>query len=209
MINNLSRIQYISQGTTLEQQGYHIHQALDYGAKWIQIRWKWVSPHDVLQLAQRVKMWCQNYEATLIINDYVKVALEVDADGVHLGLNDGSVGEARSILGNSKIIGGTANTVEDVQQRIQECCDYIGLGPFRFTSTKDNLSPVLGIAGYERILDAFKHSNYNIPPIYAIGGLALTDIPSLINIGIYGVAMSSLISHQPTIIEKIKTYYER
>ena len=111
---------------------------------------------------------------TFILNDRVELAALIGADGVHLGKNDMSPMEARSILGPQAIIGGTANTFDDILRLIDESVDYIGLGPFRFTSTKKNLSPVLGIEGYAHIFQLCKEHNINIP-IVAIGGLDKSD----------------------------------
>jgi thiamine-phosphate pyrophosphorylase len=108
----------------------------------------------------------QEYLATFIINDNVHLAKQLDADGVHLGLSDE---EARLILGKTKIIGGTANTLK-MLQRTAENCDYIGLGPYQFT-TKQHLSPILGLEGYRSIIEQMKAKHPN--PIYAIGGITL------------------------------------
>lgn len=187
------KIQYISQGETPEQQLANICKALDAGCKWIQLRYKKKSILEVLSLAKMVHKICKSYDAKLIINDHVQVAWQINADGVHLGLDDISVMEARKLLKN-KIIGGTANTLEDVLKRVNEKCDYIGLGPYRFTSTKENLSPILGLEGYDAILNELKNKNIKIP-IYAIGGIEEEDFEELKKIGVFGVAVSGLITH--------------
>lgn len=197
-----NKLQYISQGDTLHKQLYNIHCALDNGCDWIQLRFKNADSADLFKLSETVKILCEEYLATLIINDNAHLAQQIDADGVHLGLNDMKISEAQAILGNDKIIGGTANTLEDVLQRIEEKCDYVGLGPFRFTSTKANLSPVLGLEGYQNIVTSLKERNLNIP-IYAIGGIQLDDLESLINVGIYGIAVSGIITQQPEIITQL------
>lgn len=189
----LSKLQYISQGSTDQEQLHNIQKALNGGCKWIQLRWKNVSKKEFIPVAVQVKEWCQHYQATFIINDYVEWAKEVDADGVHLGLDDTRIEEARKLLGENKIIGGTANTLEDVLQRIDEQCDYIGLGPFKFTTTKGNLSPILGLEGYKRIIEKL-NSGGKKTKIYAIGGIELKDITPLMETGIYGIAVSGLIT---------------
>ncbi|WP_228453268.1 thiamine phosphate synthase, partial [Chryseobacterium sp. CH1] len=117
----------------------------DNGIKWVQVRWKNAPENELISLCEISKQLCSEYQAVCIINDHVQIAKEIDADGVHLGLNDSAIEEARLILGKNKIIGGTANTLSDVLLRIKESCDYIGLGPLRFTTTKEKLSPVLGL----------------------------------------------------------------
>lgn len=189
----LNRIHYISQGSTLEEQEKDILEALEAGCKLLQVRFKNGTKEEITVLAKKAKVWSQFHEAKLIINDSVEIAKEIDADGVHLGLTDTSVTEARKILGPTKIIGGTANTLNDVLQRIEEKCDYVGLGPFRFTTTKEKLSPILGLEGYKQVISELTDRHVSIP-IYAIGGIELTDLEDLKQTGIYGVAISGIIS---------------
>lgn len=189
----LNRIHYISQGATLEEQEKDILEAFEAGCKLVQLRFKNGTREEILQLAQKAKIWSQFHDAKLIINDWVEIAKEVDTDGVHLGLTDTSVEEARKILGPNKIIGGTANTLEDVLQRIREKCDYVGLGPFRFTTTKEKLSPILGLEGYRKIISELANRQVSVP-VYAIGGIELDDLEELKSTGIYGIAVSGIIS---------------
>ena len=187
------KLQYISQGRTIEEQLYNIHQALDAGCDWIQMRFKNQTAKDTFALAEAVKFLCEEYLANFIVNDNLYLAQQIAADGVHLGLTDMHIAEARAILGNTKIIGGTANTFEDIQNHIKNGCDYIGLGPFQFTETKEKLSPILGLSGYMEIIQKLKSSNLKIP-IYAIGGIALEDVERLIETGIHGIAVSGMIT---------------
>ncbi|SMO80899.1 thiamine-phosphate diphosphorylase [Chryseobacterium rhizoplanae] len=200
----MEKLQYISQGNTIQEQEFHIRKALDNGIKWVQVRWKNAPENELISLCETSKQLCSEYQSVCIINDHVQIAKEIDADGVHLGLNDSAVGEARQILGENKIIGGTANTLSDVIQRINESCDYIGLGPLRFTTTKEKLSPVLGFEGYRKIIDGLSEQSIDIPKIFAIGSVTLEDILPLQEIGIYGVSVSGLITKQPTIIKELK-----
>jgi thiamine-phosphate pyrophosphorylase len=188
-----NKLQYISQGNTIEDQLHNIHEALDGGCDWIQLRFKNQTDTDCYKLAEAVKILCEEYLANLIINDNVPLAQEIAADGVHLGLSDMRIKNAREILGKTKIIGGTANTFEDIQNHIQSGCDYVGLGPFRFTTTKEKLSPILGLEGYLKIVQQMKIHNLDIP-IYAIGGITINDVEEIMETGIYGVAVSGLIT---------------
>lgn len=200
----MEKLQYISQGSTHQEQELNIRKALDNGIKWVQIRWKNAPENELISLCEISKQLCSEYQSVCIINDNVLLAKNIDADGVHLGLNDGSVEEARLILGKNKIIGGTANTLSDVLQRINESCDYIGLGPLRFTSTKEKLSPILGFEGYQEIINHLKEKSTEIPKIFAIGGVTLEDLILLQQIGIYGVSVSGQITNQPSIINEFK-----
>ncbi|MCD9618966.1 thiamine phosphate synthase [Chryseobacterium gleum] len=200
----MEKLQYISQGNTRQEQELHIRKALDNGIQWVQVRWKNAPENELINLCEISKQLCSEYQSVCIINDHVHLAKEIDADGVHVGLNDIAVEEARLILGENKIIGGTANTLSDVIQRISEACDYIGLGPLRFTTTKEKLSPVLGLEGYQKIIDGLREQSIGIPKIFAIGSVAFEDILPLQEIGIYGVAVSGLITKQPEIINELK-----
>ncbi|MBB6333189.1 thiamine-phosphate pyrophosphorylase [Chryseobacterium sediminis] len=200
----MEKLQYISQGNTIQEQELHIRNALDNGIKWVQVRWKNAPENELINLCEISKQLCSEYQSVCIINDHVQLAKEIDADGVHLGLNDSSIEKARLILGENKIIGGTANTLSDVIQRIEESCNYIGLGPLRFTTTKEKLSPVLGFEGYQEIVNGLRDQSIDIPKIFAIGSVALEDLLPLQEIGIYGVAVSGQITKQPSVINEFK-----
>ena len=173
--------------------------ALEGGCRQIQLRMK-DSPLDVVEHTARIaKALCDSYGAQLYIDDHVEICKQVKATGVHLGKLDMPPAEARRILGDDFIIGATANTFEDIAVRRRGAAasggkplDYIGLGPFRFTTTKKNLSPVLGLAGYKDIISRCKEANIHLP-ILAIGGITVDDIPELMATGISGIALSSTI----------------
>ena len=186
-------IQYISQGRTIQEHLKNIESVCKAGGRWIQLRLKDSDQKTYLETGQQCLKICRAYKATLIINDNIEVAQRIQADGVHLGLNDASPEEARRRLGEKAIIGGTANTEEDCLQRIEEGVDYIGLGPFRFTTTKEELSPVLGLEGYQQIVSSLSKKGHQVP-IVAIGGIRTEDIIPLYRTGVSGIAVSGLLS---------------
>lgn len=188
-----NKLQYISQGESVEEQLYNIHQALDNGCDWVQMRFKHQKPKKALALAEAVKFLCEEYLANFIINDDVHLAEHINADGVHLGLSDMEIAEARAILGKTKIIGATANTFEDIVRQVNNGCDYIGLGPFQHTKTKTNLSPILGLEGYRSITAKMNEFQIDMP-VYAIGGITLVDVNSIMKTGVYGIAVSGIIT---------------
>ncbi|MDR1729260.1 MAG: thiamine phosphate synthase [Prevotellaceae bacterium] len=165
--------------------------ALKGGCKWIQLRMKDVPAEEVEAMARRVKPLCKEQNATFIIDDHVEVCRKVEADGVHLGKHDMPPAEARKILGSRFIIGGTCNTYEDVWA-IKDDVDYIGCGPFRFTATKKNLAPVLGLDGYRHIVWNCRSNGINLP-VVAIGGITVGDIPGILEAGANGIALSGTI----------------
>jgi thiamine-phosphate pyrophosphorylase len=201
----IDKLHYISQPTEERSPLPAIESALASGCKWIQLRIKDETENRILQYALAAKDLCEKHQAILIVNDHPEIALKAGANGVHLGLQDMPVEQARLIVGTKLFIGGTANTFEDILQRAAEGVDYIGLGPFKFTRTKKNLSPVLGITGYRALLEKVRQANITLP-IIAIGGITLEDIPALIQTGVYGVALSGALTQAtdtPNLVEKI------
>ncbi len=166
--------------------------ALKGGCKWIQLRMKDTPIEEVKRVAEELKTICQEYEAILVLDDHVQLAADLDVDGVHLGKLDMPVAEARQLINGKYIIGGTANTFEEIQELVRQDADYIGLGPFRFTETKKNLSPLLGLEGYAHIVKECAKHNLEIP-LVAIGGITAEDIPAIMKTGVSGIALSGTI----------------
>lgn len=185
----VDKLHFISNETSTMSHIDSIRLALEAGCRWIQLRVKNRTEEEVLSTAWEATKLCDRYGARLIINDFPRVALAVEAYGLHLGLTDMPVPEARAFVGEKMIIGGTANTWEDIVRRIGEGADYIGLGPFRFTNTKQNLSPILGMDGYSVLMRQMQQAGHSIP-IIAIGGITPDDIGGLRQAGLHGVAMS-------------------
>lgn len=185
-------LQFITHCT--EQYGYveGAVAALNGGCKWIQLRMKGATPEQVKEAAAQLKPLCKEHDAILLLDDYVEFVAELDVDGVHLGKNDMPIDEARKVLGEKYIIGGTANTFDDIVMHIKRGADYVGVGPFRYTETKQNLSPILGLEGYKNIVTQCKEAGIEIP-IVAIGGIEIADLPALMATGISGIAVSGVI----------------
>lgn len=189
---NISKLQYITPQYTSDSFFDELEKKCTQGINWVQLRIKDLPQNMILKIAQQAQTICKQHEATFLINDYVDIAQKIDADGVHLGKNDMNHNKARSILGTDKIIGGTANTFADIQQLISTGVNYIGLGPFRFTTTKKNLSPIVGLNGYKNIV-AQCETHGITTPIVAIGGIKIVDIAQILSTGIYGIAACELI----------------
>ena len=196
-------VQFITHYTERYTYLDSVRIALEGGCRWIQLRMKEASPKDILPIAKEAMSLCRKYDATFIIDDFVELAKQIGADGVHLGKNDMPIAKARKILGKDFIIGGTANTFEDVQMLYKTGANYIGCGPFRFTTTKKNLSPILGLEGYQQIISLMKEHKISLP-LVAIGGITKKDIPSLMQTGISGIALSGSILRSENPIEEMK-----
>lgn len=202
-------LQFITNQTTRFTHQEATLLALKGGCRWIQLRMKEEVPVcDRLSVACQVKALCKQYDAIFIIDDYVELAKQVGADGVHVGLTDMPVGDVRSLLGSGYLIGGTANTFEQMEQHIVQGADYVGCGPYRFTTTKKNLAPLLGLEGYRKLIQQLRQHQYNLP-VVAIGGVLPEDIEPLMDIGIAGIAVSGSVLQAPRPIEAMEEIVNR
>lgn len=198
------RLQFITHYTQKYSYTDSARIALEGGCKWVQLRMK--DADDLLfeQTALVVQTMCREYGATFIIDDNVALAKKIGADGVHLGKNDMPVAQARKILGEHFIIGATVNSFEDVLPHLQESSpDYFGCGPYRFTSTKQKLAPILGLEGYKSIIGKMRESNICIP-IVAIGGICKEDVSLLMETGIDGIALSGSVLRADDPIDQMR-----
>lgn len=185
----IPKIQYITRDDSNYSHAEQARIMFENDIKWVQIRMKNTSMDEVLEQAKIAMVYAHQHEGTLIINDSIEIAQKVKAHGIHLGLKDTPVDEARKIMGNKVIIGGTANTIEDIQMQVAKSADYVGLGPFRFTNTKKNLSPIIGLAGYKEIKRQLLRLTITTP-IVAVGGILETDIEEIMKTGMDGIAIS-------------------
>lgn len=192
----IAQLQYISDGDLTAIESY-----LKGGGRWVQLRMKGCSEQEIINKGIAVRELCHSYGATYILNDSAALAHRTGADGVHMGKTDGTTAAAREVLGRDKIIGRTAHTLADIEEISTSDADYIGLGALRVTATKSNIAGVLGYDGYRRIFMAFPR---HAPPIVAIGGVVVEDIPVLMQIGLHGIAVSGLISKSEDIVEMTK-----
>ena len=177
--------------------------ALEGGCRWIQLRMKEADEAILESAAITIQRLCREYGATFIIDDNVALAKRIGADGVHLGKNDMPVAEARKMLGEGYIIGATVNTFDDIVNTLHTATpDYFGCGPFRHTTTKRNLAPILGYEGYREVISKMRERNIEIPLI-AIGGITKGDIPELLRCGVNGIALSGSILNSKNPIKEM------
>lgn len=193
-------LQYISHFTQQISYAEGIRMVLEGGCRWIQLRMKDAPAEEIIACAEEVLPLCRRHGAKFLLDDHVELVRQLGADGVHLGKNDMPVDEARKNLGPDIIIGGTANTIEDIIRLHKQGADYIGCGPFRFTTTKKNLSPILGLDGYKSIVLKMKELGIDLP-IVAIGGITVEDIPAVMGTGVSGIALSGAILGAPDPVE--------
>ncbi len=195
----IAAIQYITQDNDSLSHAEQAKLMFENGIDWVQIRMKNASKDEFVAQAKEALVYAKQYEGTLIINDHIDICKSIGAHGVHVGLHDMSVSEVRTALGEACIIGGTANTIEHIELHTKNGADYIGLGPFRYTTTKKNLSPLLGEDGYKYLVAEMKKRNISTP-VVAVGGITMDDILAIKELGLFGVAISTSL-----LKEKLKT----
>lgn len=202
MTANNHKLQFITHHTERYSYLDSARIALEGGCSWVQLRMKDVNEVLMEETAIAVQRMCREYGATFIIDDNVALAKRIGADGVHLGKHDMPIATAREILGDGYIIGATVNTFEDVLHHMEAAApDYFGCGPYRYTSTKRNLAPILGAEGYRAIIGQMRKYDIHIP-IVAIGGITKADIPAIMACGMSGIALSgSILNAQDPVAE--------
>lgn len=159
---------------------------LENGATFLQIREKDLDEKSFEQEAMELKTICNAYHVPFVINDSVEIAMKVDADGVHVGQSDIKGRDIRSMIGEEKILGMSAGTVEEAVEAERAGADYIGVGAVFGTSTKKNARN-LSVEKLKEIRDAVSI------PVVAIGGIGASNIMELKNSGVDGVAVVSAI----------------
>lgn len=203
MLDNY-RLQFITHYNQIYSYIDSARIALEGGCRWIQLRMKDAEEGLLEETAVIVQKMCKEYGATFIIDDNVFLAKKIKADGVHLGKNDMPIAEARNILGEDFIIGGTVNSFEDILFNIETATpNYFGCGPFRFTSTKKNLASILGYESYQGIINKMRDKNISIP-LVAIGGICKDDISCLLVCGVNGIALSGSVLNADDPIKEMR-----
>lgn len=170
-------------GCTLYEQ---VEEALKGGATFVQLREKTLDTDSFLQEALKIKELCARYHVPFVINDNVEIAKKIDTDGVHVGQHDMQATDVRRILGPDKIIGVSAQTVEQALLAEKNGADYLGVGAVFHTGTKKDAN-TLSHETLKAICKAVKI------PVIAIGGISMDNVMALSGSGICGIAVVSAI----------------
>jgi len=173
--------------------------AIDVGASIIQYRDKYASSRKLFADAFELRRLTRDAGALLIINDRVDIALAVEADGVHLGQDDLSLGEARRIVGDIYIIGISATCIDEAVEAAEQGADYIGLGPIFPTPSKNDAAPPMGLDGLVEIRETVD------VPIVAIGGITIDNIEEVVRAGADGIAVISAVASAPDMTSAART----
>lgn len=184
---------HILTDTVLQSRFSHVELtrlAIRGGADTIQFRQKIGATREMIEIAQQIRQLCTDSGVTFIVNDRVDVAIAAGADGVHLGQDDFPIPLARKLLGESRIIGGSAVTLKEAQKCLTEGADYIGFGPVYPTASKEDAGPVTGIGLLKHVVEV------SPLPIIAIGGVSVENTPEVMQAGIHGISVISAVCCQ-------------
>lgn len=196
---------HILTDTVLQSRFSHMEitrLAITGGADTIQYRQKSGSTREMIEIARNMKQLCSEAGVTFIVNDRLDVAIAAEADGVHLGQDDFPIPMARELLGEGRIIGGSAATLDEARKCLSEGADYVGFGPVYPTSSKDDAGPVSGIDILKQVVEI-------IPlPIIAIGGVGAENIPDVMRAGAHGIAVISAVCCQDDPEEATRSLYQ-
>ena len=211
----LPRLQYITHPLENFDDLSWVHRLADNGVKWIQLR---IKEEDVMkhfpdrhyrayfhEIADRMRTVTEALGMKMTINDAADVAVFSHADGLHIGQEDDLSEVNTNIFGKSLILGGTANSISEINHFIGVPLTYFGIGPFKQTTTKQTAKPVLGIDGYKELIHYLKETERPIP-VFAIGGIEYTDVAPLLEAGVYGVAISGALFHSGHDPEAIRSF---
>ena len=176
-------------GETLYSQ---VEKTLEGGTTFVQLREKELDEEKFLEEAKEIKELCRRYQVPFVINDNVDIALAMDADGVHVGQSDMEAGDVRAKLGKDKIVGVSAQTVEQALLAQERGADYLGVGAVFPTSSKDDAVEV----DHETVKAICEAVDI---PVIAIGGISKDNVQELAGCGLCGIAVISAIFAKPDI----------
>lgn len=205
-----NRLMFITHRTDKHTELDEIKMVTEGGCSWVQLRMKENPDLEVAKAVSRFTQFDCQTACTCCLDDDLEMAFKAGIHCVHLGKNDMPVSEAwRRIIEKGQeelfLVGATANTFEDILKADREGASYIGLGPYRYTETKKNLSPILGLEGYRKIIGQCREAGLEIP-IFAIGGIEFEDIAPLMETGIEGIAVSGAIIKAENPVEETRRF---
>ena len=164
-----------------------VEQSLNGGARAIQLREKDLGGKELFELADKISVLCQRYNAQLFINERIDVALAVDAAGVQLGKTSLAIDTARALLGAGKSIGYSAHSLEEAKMAERLGADFVLFGPVHMTPSKAAFGAPQGLAALKETVAKLG------VPVYAIGGIKYENLPQTMGTGVRGVALISAV----------------
>lgn len=201
-------LQFITNENSKVSPVTQILKAIEGGCRWVQIRLKAASDEEIRKIFFDIREKAKETLTTIIINDRVELVKTLASEGVagvHIGHEDIPAALAREKLGPDAIIGVTAHSFDEVKEFKGLDVDYIGIGPFSYTETKKNLSPLLGLEGIAEIALLAKDIELQLP-LVAVGGVKIEDVKPLLEVGANGVAVSGAIANADNIEEATRKF---
>jgi len=200
----ISRLHYLTQDLPNRSHLEQARIACEAGANWIQYRCLTKPDVELVDEINLIAAVCDDWGTTLILTNHYHLLDKVDAQGVHIEDFDANLADVRAIIGEEKTLGASATNIERLRA-VQNTgvVDYCGYGPFAHTDTKPNKKPLLGFQGYRELQ---KHHDIELPVI-AVGGIQLTDVASLMETGVYGIAVSAAVNLAVNPAEALKALY--
>lgn len=190
----IAKFHYLTQDISDRSHLQQVVIACKAGANWIQYRCLTKSDKELINEINEVAAVCDDWGTTLIITDHYHLLDQVDVQGVHIENMNADLDAIRNQIGDEKTLGSSAISFEDIQRiNLSGAADYIGCGPFKFTRTKINSHPLLGIEGYSNIVKQMTDQNITIP-LLAVGGITVNDVKALLETGIHGIAVSAAVN---------------
>jgi thiamine-phosphate pyrophosphorylase len=191
-LKDLLTLYFVMGSPNCKQDPRHVlREAIQGGITLFQFREKGIGclyDKEKRELAMDLQLICRQFSIPFIVNDDVKLAIDLDADGVHIGQEDKSIEDVRKIIGN-KILGVSAHNIEEAKIAVEKGADYLGVGPMYVTKTKTDTRKVQG----PQLIRKMRKADITIP-IVGIGGISISKVNIVINNGADGVAIISSIS---------------
>ena len=201
----ISKFHYLTQDLPNRSHIEQAEIACSAGANWLQYRCLTKTDEELIAEISQIADICDDWGATLILTNHYHLLDKVDAQGVHIEDFDADFKSIREAIGDDKTFGASATNIEALLKvQATGVVDYCGYGPFRHTDTKPNNKPLLGFEGYRQL----QKQPIEIPVI-AVGGITLNDVETLIQTGIYGIAVSAAVNLAIDPGAAVKEFYRK
>ncbi|GGI23219.1 thiamine phosphate synthase [Pedobacter mendelii] len=203
----IEKLQYITHDIPHLTHVEQAQNACEAGAKWIQYRCLSKTDEELLQDINEIAGICDDWGTTLIVTNHIHLNEKADIQGFHIEDMDADFNKLRTQVGDDITLGGSANTIDNLIRLAKQGVDYAGFGPFAVTETKPNNYPFITLSQYRNAIKELENQNLNLP-ILAVGGITNYDVESLMQTGIYGIAVSGAINFADDFTQAYQDFYE-
>jgi thiamine-phosphate pyrophosphorylase len=201
----ISKFHYLTQDLPHRTHVEQAQIACEAGANWLQYRCLTKTDNELVAEINQIAGICDDWGTTLIITNHYHLLDKVDVQGVHIEDFDADFASIRAVIGEDKTLGASATNVKQLLARqATGVADYCGYGPFAHTDTKPNNSPLMGFEGYRQLQRMMVEI-----PVIAVGGIQIPDVDTLLQTGIYGVAVSAAVNLSPDPAASVKAFYKK